>query len=288
MTQDFDFSFYIVTENDDWGKSTHGPYTLAEAENIIQIDEEIITREQFKAMYNQTTETFDEVLGQSHSKNRSPYPEKMLSEIKSWAVILLIIGIIQVFSAEFLSSTWGFLLICVGLSSFYFRSPAMFVVYGSTLSWAAISNALSGSGNWAIFSILQVFFAFQTFRQYFSYRAFNAPSQLSIENSFDNRFNFDKAAKPFPWISLSLGSISFVGLITVLLAVFIYVGMTNSMEIPPFLSFGEGIMIDFAVIGFATGLASLLTRYKYKVASIIGMISGVLVLLIEVAFYFME
>jgi hypothetical protein len=194
------------------------------------------------------------------------------------------LGVIQVVSSDFLSSTWGLLLIAVGLASFYFRSPAMFVVYGTTLSWAAISNALSGAGTWGMFSILQVFFAFLTFRQYFQFRSQITDSQFSLQSTQEERLSVDKAAKPFPWISFSLGSISLIGFIVIFVGVILYVSITNSNELPAFLTLGEGLMVDFAVLGFGTGLASILTKYKYKAVSIIGMATGILVLIIEIAF----
>ena len=223
-------------------------------------------------------------LSEVPTKTPSPYPEKMLRELKSWGFILLVLGVIQIVSSELLSSTWGLLLIVVGLASFYFRSPAMFVIYGTTLSWAAISNALSGAGSWGMFSIFQVFLAFLTFRQYFQFRSQFLNSQFVLESTQEERLRIDRAAKPFPWISFSLGSISLIGLVTVFVAVILYVGITNSEEVPGFLTFSEGIVVDFAVLGFATGLASLLTKYKYKAISIIGMATAILVLMIEIVF----
>lgn len=286
MTQEIDFAYYVVTENDNSAETAHGPYTKTEAETILGIDEKIITREQFREMQEQVTAQKSDTpyLSEVPAKTPSPFPEKMLREIKSWGIVLLVLGLIQVVSSEFLSSTWGLLLIAVGLTSFYFRSPAMFVVYGTTLSWAAVSNALSSAGTWGMFSILQVFFAFVTFRQYFQFRSQITNSQFALESTQEEYIKIDKAAKPFPWISLLLGSISLIGLVTVFVAVILYVGITNSEEVPAFLTFGEGIVVDFAVLGFATGLASILTKYKYKALSIIGMVMAALVLIIEVVF----
>jgi len=198
--QELDFSYYVVTENDVSGESAHGPYTMTEAENILQVDEKIITREEFQTIKQQVVSVKSDTpnLSEVPVKTASPYPEKMLREIRSWGILLLILGVIQVVSSEFLSSTWGLLLIVVGLASFYFRSPAMFVVYGTTLSWAAVSNALSGAGTWGIFSVFQIFFALLTFRQYFQFRSKIMVSQSALESSREERFRCDKAAKPVP------------------------------------------------------------------------------------------
>lgn len=267
-------AFYIVTENDGFGESVHGPYSMIEAESLLQVDEKIITRKQFQMLYQTSA---------SENGNNEliySYHEKMLRQLRSWGFILLFLGAVQVFTSDFLSTTWGFLLIFVGVSSFYFRSPAMFIIYGSTLAWAAISNSFSGSGGWVAFSLLQVFFSFQTFRQYFHFRPKTPASRNMVDG--DLAVLPDKAAKPFPWLSLLFGSVSLIGFVTTLLAAIIFINISATGEIPPFISFIEGLVIDFAVIGFAAGLASLLSRYKYKLISIIGMIAGALTLLFEV------
>lgn len=276
------FAFYIVTENDDFGETAHGPYTMAEAEARVQVDEKIITRQHLSQLRQQNKTLFadnnnDAAIGSLH--------EKMLDEIKKWAFFLLVIGVIQIILSESLSNTWGLLLIIVGLSSFYFRSPAMFMVYGTTLGWAAISNALSGSGNWMMFSLLQVYFAFKTFHQFFQFRK----NFIALQTEKDT-FGLEKttipnhATKLFPWISFAFGAVAFVGLVTLFLAVVIFFSITASETYPAFLDFMEGVVIDLAVLGIGTGLAALFSRYPYKLVSILGLIASVVVLVIEVVF----
>ena len=290
MTENSDlFAFYIITENDNLGETAHGPYTMAEAESHVKVDEKIITRKHLSTLRQQDPSITNQ--NSTYNQNQPQLDEKMLKEIRNWGVVLLIIGVIQVFSSGSLNnSTWGILLIIVGLSSFYFKSPAMFVIYGSTLSWAAISNAFSGAGTWTAFSLVQVFFAFQTFRQYFRFRSLHTPSQTFDEASYlleEKNENKDKAANVFPWISLAFGIMAFGGIITVFLSLFIVIGIIGSETYPPFLDFMEGLVVDFAVIGFASGLASILSRYKLKLMSILGMIASSIVLLIEIGFAFL-
>lgn len=278
-------AFYIITENDDFGESAHGPYTMAEAESLLQIDEKIITRKHYQTLSRKSTSPDNN----RESSSPNPFHDKMLRQIRSWGLLLLLLGVIQIFSGDFLSNTWGILLIFVAISSFYFRSPAMFVIYGSTLAWAAISNAFSGSTGWMGFSLLQAFFSFQTFRQYFLYRpTLPVSPNKSIDHTEDESLPVDKAAKSFPWLSFLFGSISLVGFVAILVAIVIYIGITESSELPSYLGFIEGLVIDFAVIGFAAGLASLLSRYPYKIFSIMGMITGALSLLIEIGFFFIS
>lgn len=276
MTENIDLhAFYLVTENDDFGETAHGPYTKEEAEYLLKVDEEIITGNHLSTLSQQVNPSKNNPNVTPHQY--SPQLDKMHSEIKKWGFFLILIGVIQIFTSGYLSNTWGILLVVVGLSSFYFNSPAIFVVYGSTLGWASISNAFSGAGGWVAFSVLQVFFAFQTFRQYFLFRS----GGRKLSEDENNLPLPDKAAKSFPWVSFGAGLFSFVGIVIVFLSAVLLVG-TGNEDLFGIIDFAEGLVIDTALIGFATGLASILTGYEHKFFSGIGMVTGALVLLLEV------
>jgi hypothetical protein len=70
--------------------------------------------------------------------------EKMLKEVRSWGYVSLGLGALHLISSGFtgLSAPWGVLLIAIGLTSFYFKEAAMFVIYGTTLGWAALTNIM--------------------------------------------------------------------------------------------------------------------------------------------------
>ncbi|MCA9873242.1 MAG: hypothetical protein KC441_06295 [Anaerolineales bacterium] len=267
-------AFYIIQSGDTSGQSARGPYSMAEAEALAQDQERIITRTQYAALRETSNEP------QTSEAPLRPVYEKMVKENRSWGIMLLILGVFSVVSNGFLSASWGYLLIIVGLASFYFRSAAMFAIYGVTLSWAAISNALSGSGSWLVFALFQVVLALQTFRQFFRFRRV----QLALEAA--QQPIHDRAARPFPWLSLVLGVGSF-GALVVLLVLIVFllgVGLATAETLPGFLDLAEGMIISFAVLGFAMGLGGIFLKYRYKLLSIAGMISAGLVLLIEVGF----
>ena len=274
-------AYYIIKENDLSGKSAHGPYMKADAESRLNIDERLLTQTELASLRKQPVADQEEQIidEQGWSLNQ----DKMWREIRSWGFFLIVIGLLQMVVSGILSNTWGILLIIVGLASFYFRSVSMFVIYGTTLAWAGISNALSGSGSWFVFSLLQAYFAFQTFRQFFRFRA-ELAYQSMLENEGNQRTQSirDKAARTFPWLSLFFGLVSLVGLATVFMGAIIIVGFSGNEVIPPFINFIEGLVINFAVLGLAVGLASILSKYHFKLASLVGMIAGTLVLLIQI------
>lgn len=276
-------AYYIIKENDNSGKTAHGPYMMEDAELRVGLDEKLISQSELVSL-RQNAASFEGIEG-TPNQGPSPVEEKMLREIRSWAFFLIVIGIIQIVAAGWLSNTWGLMLIIVGLASFYFRSPAMFVIYGTTLAWAGLSNALTGLGTWVIFSLLQAYFTFQTFRQFFQYRSIIFSGQaLEKFSQPKSPTTEDKAANTFPWISLLSGLASFVGLASVFIGG-IFMAMTDGLQVSPFINFIEGFVINFAVIGIAAGLASILLKYRYPVVSIIGIFSGILVLIVEVGLF---
>ncbi len=60
--------------------------------------------------------------------------------IRNWGYGLLLLGFIQIIANNFLDPAWGVVLILVGAASFYFRTAAMFPVYGVILAWAMVNN----------------------------------------------------------------------------------------------------------------------------------------------------
>ncbi|MCB8923185.1 MAG: hypothetical protein H6662_16480 [Ardenticatenaceae bacterium] len=56
-------AFYIITENDDFGESAHGPYTMVEAESLLRVDEKIITRKHYQMLSQRSSSTGNSIEG---------------------------------------------------------------------------------------------------------------------------------------------------------------------------------------------------------------------------------
>ena len=82
--------------------------------------------------------------------------EAMRKDVRSWGIWSLGLGGLHVVASGFLSAGWGILLVIVGGGSFLFQDAAMYVIYATTLAWAAISNLMGGAGSWIAQSIVQV------------------------------------------------------------------------------------------------------------------------------------
>jgi hypothetical protein len=212
----------------------------------------------------------------------------MLNEIRSWGFVLLGLGILHIFSSGFLSAPWGILLIIVGLASFFFRTASMFIVYAMTLAWAALFNLTDLNTGWVIFAFIQILLSFRVFMRYRRFRKVeDAVLGLAPDNLVASK-STDRASRFFPWIGSLLGCSSIIGFVLfIFILLIIAIFSENSPSFPDYFVFIEGLLVNLAVLGFAIGLASLLSQYRPKALAIIGLVAGVLTLVIELALRFL-
>ena len=207
---------------------------------------------------------------------------KMKKDIRSWGFWLVGIGVISLVLSFMLDPSWGLMLMIVGLSSFYFRESSMFVVYGSMLAWAAVSNLMAGP-IWAVFAIFQAVIAFKVFRQFGkwhkvekTYRYHHRMGRISTAPAPE------RGARVFPWLSAILSVVSLATLL----------GVAGGMAVSPVVDEDPTVMtgldwaaifaVNLGVFGLALGLASLLSKYKQKAPSVAGVVIGVVVVLITI------
>jgi hypothetical protein len=94
---------------------------------------------------------------------------------------------------------------------------------------------------------------------------------------------FQRAARFFPWITGLLGGLSLGGLIVIFVSIFFAAALSGTADFPGYVDFLAGLVINLGVLGFATGLGALLSGYRYKAVSILGMVASILTLVIEIA-----
>jgi hypothetical protein len=225
----------------------------------------------------------DEELSQSEIQTLAGYA-KMLKELRSWGFWSLGLGALHMIGSGFLSAPWGLMLIFVGLSSFLFKSSSMFIVYAVTLAWAAISNISGLDLTWVFFALFQFYLSYRVFRQFGRFREVEKEFQkLSSADTQESPPQPDLATRSFPWIGSLLSCSAIIGFVVIIIIVIIISIETEGMgTIPEYLGFLEGLTVNFAVLGFAVGLASLLSKFSPKWLGIIAIIFGTLTLLIEI------
>jgi hypothetical protein len=213
----------------------------------------------------------------------------MQKEIRSWAVWSGLLGLLNLLTSG-LNSAWGATLILVGLASLVFQAPAMFILYGISLAWVAINNLLSSQMQWIFFALLQLFLAFQVLRTFFRFRPVLQfyQSQPPDGSGLKPGTGLVRSAKLFPWLGFLLsGTALFVFVVCFLVGIILY-DTPGLVPYKPALYFTEELMVNFGMIGLALGIGSLLSKYRYKILSILAILSGavlmgVLLLLILLA-----
>lgn len=246
---------------------------MTEARDLIEQEEISLTEEE-------AMQALDAIAG-AHAL--------MLKEIRSWGIWLLGFGVLHVLTSGFLSAPWGIMLIVVGLGSFVFRSASMFIVYGVTLAWAAISNLSSFEVTWVVFSLLQVYMAYRTFRQYGRFnKVESAYSKLVNIVEEDGSIPADRTARWFPWLSLLLGCSSFFGLVLLFsIVIVLAIASEDDGTVPGYFDFLFGLLMNAGVLGFSVGLASVLARHRPLPVAVIGTAAGALALVVHLALRFL-
>jgi hypothetical protein len=194
---------------------------------------------------------------------------------------MLIMGGAQMVAAQSFSP-WGALLIGVGLASFYFRQAAMFVIYAVTVSWAGLSNLLYGEVVWKGFALLQAYWAFQLFQHFFRYhRAQRARADQWSRGTEPPNLPPERAAIVVPWAGLFLGVAGFFGLAGVLFVAFMGPLLFGGPVFSEALGYVESAAVISGILGFALGLASVLSDYSPKLSAWAGIVAGGLTLTVE-------
>ncbi|MGD9139962.1 MAG: hypothetical protein PVJ42_00315 [bacterium] len=207
---------------------------------------------------------------------------KMKKNIRSWGFWLVGIGIVSMVLSFLLDPSWGLMLMVVGLSSFYFCESSMFVVYGSILAWAAVSNLMAGT-LWAVFAVFQAILAFKVFRQYGKWRKVEKTYRYHHKMGRVNTPPTpERAARIFPWLSAILSIASLATLLGVVGGMAVSPVVEEDLAVMTGLDWAAIFAVNLGVLGLALGIASLLSRYKQKPSSVAGVVIGGLVLVFTI------
>jgi hypothetical protein len=212
----------------------------------------------------------------------------MLKAIRSNGFWLIGLGVLHIILSGWLSAPWGVLLIIVGLCSFLFHSPSMFVIYAITLIWASISNFIGFSPIWAFFAFFQLYFSVRIFMDFRKYRKVENEYSTVVANKEVISSATERTPRLFPWLGTAFGCSSLLGFVMIILVEIIVILATKTLDnIPTYLIFLERLLVNMGVLGFAMGLASLLSKYRPKALGIVGLVAGVLTLIINFGLRFL-
>lgn len=196
-------------------------------------------------------------------------------ETRSTGFWMLVWGVLSLVASGIFNASWGVMLIVIGIASFFIKDVALLVVYAVTMAWAAVWNLLSsyldGTWTWAIFSLLQFYWAVRIFQGYARFR--RAKAELSIEAAGDGRVR-----RVLPVTGCLFSILAAVGVVTWTVSIMLVgPGVLNASE--DVFNLTMNLIINLAVLGFALCLGALLSGYRYKAITIIGMAVCLLLIL---------
>ena len=198
-----------------------------------------------------------------------------------WGVINLILS--------GLSSPFGLLLLVLGAASFYFNLASMFVVYGIVFIWAALSNLFVGGGLANFFTVVLALSAVQAFRAYARYRPVEKmmlTDDVAIETTDPDlamveRSKAAKTARILPWAAFLTAIVSVAGFLASFVITMGWLVATGAEQPPGLILFAGALSLQFGVLALALGVASILSGYRYKALSAIGILGGIIALAVD-------
>ena len=261
-------------------KQTRIPEAIGALKKCLELssdpDESSAARKNLQALLRKYPETDKPEPRAALMPNPSAFLDAAVKkETRSWGYWSLGLGAVHIFASGFLSAPWGLVLLLVGAGSFVFQEIPMLVIYGITLGWVGLMNALTGKVEGIGFGIFQAYLGYKIFRQFLALRkiAANIPD---VDLS-------PKTNRVFPYLGCLLGLVTCGGVVGIIGGVFIASAL-GVQEFPDFVDFLFNMLPDLAAVGFAVALATLFSKHKRKIFSIPALISCTLVMILQIYF----
>jgi hypothetical protein len=208
---------------------------------------------------------------------------EMVKRIQSWAVFLLIFGVILLVSTQGEINNWAIALIFSGILSLLFKTRGIFVLNAVIVFWAAFSNITSGNLYWMLFSLIQVYVGISIFRDFHRFKDINHSELLDSDLENIKNIRQTKAEKFIPLLGFLLGSLALVSLIifyVIMISVTItYEGVFPTDGLYSIALLLVGISQTSSLVAFSMSLSALLCKYPKIMLPILGMICSTLVIL---------
>jgi hypothetical protein len=218
-----------------------------------------------------------------------------------WTISSLIFGGISIFASGTFNPGWGIVMIVIGILSWKIKTPAMFVIYGVMIGWAAVMNGLvvlQGEEIWLlVLALLQVYWTVSIAKQYRKYRHLRLRELYEAGNWPGNLTPpADQAVIScrFAIASTSLAGITMILLPISCFGMFAYIILLQEAMaeqaawLNQFSMQATGIvmevMIGIAVLALGLGLAAILSGSQRKGLAIAGTVMSAIVLVSWIGF----
>lgn len=209
---------------------------------------------------------------------------KMLGDIRGWGWAGIVLGAIHLVAGRSLNLSFGLLMLAIGALSFLVRESPMYVLYAVVIAWAGIGN-LAGvaASTWTIFGLFQLVISVQIFQRYFLFRKVEKDYRASPPADQPERESVrpSRTEQAFPLASLLAGVGGLAGSLFGF-GTLILLSAAEASRLTNVAGQATEISMVVGVLGFALGLASLLSGAPNRALSILGTVAGGLAMLMGV------
>lgn len=107
-------------------------------------------------------------------KKRAGTRALMTKHLRTWGIVLLILGAVHIAAGRVLDPVWGTIIIIIGILNLLVRERGMFIVNGTALMFIGIMN-ISGSWSdrsygWILLGVFQFFWGMAELKNFPRYR----------------------------------------------------------------------------------------------------------------------
>ncbi len=211
----------------------------------------------------------------------------MHRDLRSWAIINLVFGVLSVFSGGALNPVWGIVMIMIAILAWRVKLPATFVFLGVTMAWVAVKNGIGvlSGGNimWLGLSLLQAYWAYTLLRRWKLY------SRSSLDQLYESgQWPAHLAPPPkepvvtgrFAIAGLMMGAVALILVPGVCMTAIVLMMVNQGPTTPLWLVWLIEGSVDVGVMALGLSLAALLSKNDKKGWAIGGTIVGGLVLVV--------
>ncbi len=212
----------------------------------------------------------------------------MVRDVRSWGKWLIGLGVVHLIASGSLDASWGIMLILLGVMSFLFTSPSLYVIYAVTMAWAGVSNLIGSGLGWSVFAIFQFYLTFRIARQYYVFRKVGLVDDERVAISSSPKKPI--APRLFPWLGL-VGSVLLMwGLLALFMGSLIVYGMNDAGDTSTatrVIDFLFSMLISLIVAFWGMNLAALLSSYRPRFLTALGFVISSVAFILVLALLFL-
>ena len=212
---------------------------------------------------------------------------QMHSDLRRWTISSLVIGALSVFVGGTFDPVWGVVMIVIAILAWQIKLPAMFVLYGVLMAWAAVMNGLGvlmgGSAIWMALSFLQVYWAYSIFKRWKKYNDLELGELYESGEwppEIDPPQDEGTVASRFGIAGLILSLLALVLLPAMFVVAVVLVAVTGEGVSPGWMVWLIEGSVDMGVMGLGLSLAGMLSGNERRGWAIGGTVTSALVLVV--------